>query len=299
VPGAAPSIGNLTTGNWIANTFLHTRTFNTTMGMDEYFSKTVDRASVELAKNLNSVVKQTDGTYNLDFTFQVKNNGLKKIEALLVSDNLQSVFPSGVGIKVLNVFSTGNLLLNTNYTGMGIDTNLLVSNSTLEPGNTDTIRLIINANFQKISGLFFNTAIAKATIHLGSTAANEALAFSSNGLDPDAPVNPTPIEIAAPANGIFIPGGFSPNQDGINDYFVLGNTINYNVKLEVFNRWGNKVYESTGYYQNNWDGKSNQANTFANNELVDGTYFYIIQVFDKISGELVQKPIGFITIKRD
>lgn len=72
-----------------------------------------------------------------------------------------------------------------------------------------------------------------------------------------------------------IPNIFTPNGDGINDYFEIGyddghpiNNLNeyfLSHKLVIFNRWGRIVYESTNY-QNDWDG----------GKLPDGTYFYVL-----------------------
>lgn len=65
---------------------------------------------------------------------------------------------------------------------------------------------------------------------------------------------------------------FSPNGDGINDKWVVtsGGSCTKNIKVIVFNRYGNKVYESEDY-QNNWDG------TYKGKPLPDGTYYYTIR----------------------
>ncbi len=73
-----------------------------------------------------------------------------------------------------------------------------------------------------------------------------------------------------------VPNIFTPNGDGINDYFEIGygedgrpiNDLNQyflSHKLVIFNRWGKIVYESTDY-KNDWDG----------GKLPDGTYFYVL-----------------------
>lgn len=73
-----------------------------------------------------------------------------------------------------------------------------------------------------------------------------------------------------------IPNIFTPNGDGINDYFEIGygeegqpiNDLNeyfLSHKLVIFNRWGRTVYESNNY-RNDWDGGN----------LPDGTYFYVL-----------------------
>jgi gliding motility-associated-like protein len=52
---------------------------------------------------------------------------------------------------------------------------------------------------------------------------------------------------------IFVPNAFTPNGDGVNDvYYVFGRCIRLN-DLEIFNRWGEKVFESHDISQG-WDG---------------------------------------------
>ena len=47
---------------------------------------------------------------------------------------------------------------------------------------------------------------------------------------------------------------FTPNQDGINDVWMIYNIENYpNNNLSVHNRWGKLVYSKKGY-KNDWDG---------------------------------------------
>ncbi|MBL0315580.1 MAG: gliding motility-associated C-terminal domain-containing protein [Flavobacteriales bacterium] len=67
---------------------------------------------------------------------------------------------------------------------------------------------------------------------------------------------------------IYVPNIFTPNGDSENNEFYIRGLENYNnVELYVFNRWGNKVFESTNYL-NNWTAE----------ELSDGTYWYIIKL---------------------
>lgn len=81
--------------------------------------------------------------------------------------------------------------------------------------------------------------------------------------------------------------GFSPNGDGINDFFKINGLQKYpDHKLLVFNRWGNKVFEATDY-QNNWEG------TWNGKDLPDGTYFYYLELGD---GE--ESRSGFVQINR-
>ncbi len=78
----------------------------------------------------------------------------------------------------------------------------------------------------------------------------------------------------------FIPEGFSPNGDGINDLFVITG-IEYYPKntFLIFNRWGNKVFE-TDAYLNTWNGTSNLGVTVGTDGLPVGTYFYLLDLGD-------------------
>ena len=70
---------------------------------------------------------------------------------------------------------------------------------------------------------------------------------------------------------LFIPSGFSPNGDGVNDSFeVTGIDAYPGNELTVFNRYGQQVFHVTGY-ANGWDGKDENGK-----ELADGTYFYVL-----------------------
>jgi len=75
---------------------------------------------------------------------------------------------------------------------------------------------------------------------------------------------------------IFIPDGFSPNDDRVNDFFVILGAERYDVKLLIFDRWGNLLYEAD-HYKNDWDGKANRGIAHNNGKgLPDGTYFYTV-----------------------
>ncbi|UJH68135.1 gliding motility-associated C-terminal domain-containing protein [Muricauda sp. SCSIO 65647] len=79
------------------------------------------------------------------------------------------------------------------------------------------------------------------------------------------------------------------NGDGINDVFEITGVeyCNYTFNVMLFNRWGDKVFESRNY-ENNWGGFS-PNNSFGNSGMLPaGTYYYIISVneadFEPING---------------
>lgn len=84
-----------------------------------------------------------------------------------------------------------------------------------------------------------------------------------------------------------IPNAFSPNNDGINDTWVLTNLSMYTGStIEIFNRYGAKVFSSIGY-QKPWDGTCN------NSPVPIGVYYYIIKLEPKS-----QPFAGWVTLLR-
>ena len=65
---------------------------------------------------------------------------------------------------------------------------------------------------------------------------------------------------------------FTPNNDGINDFFIPINLDQYpNPSIMIYNRWGQLVYENENY-QNNWDG----FHYLSGEQLNEGLYYYFI-----------------------
>jgi len=76
---------------------------------------------------------------------------------------------------------------------------------------------------------------------------------------------------------IFIPQGFSPNGDGINDTFTIPDFENVqDISIYIYNRRGNLLYEDNKY-NNNWDGYANKGD-YKGQLLESGTYYYLMKV---------------------
>ncbi len=71
------------------------------------------------------------------------------------------------------------------------------------------------------------------------------------------------------------PTVITPNGDGKNDLFVVHNLekIYPNCQMTIFNRWGNVVFESTGY-ATAWDG------TYKGEKLPMGAYYFKLELND-------------------
>ncbi|MFY7964809.1 MAG: gliding motility-associated C-terminal domain-containing protein, partial [Chitinophagaceae bacterium] len=81
---------------------------------------------------------------------------------------------------------------------------------------------------------------------------------------------------------LVIVNAFSPNNDGINDVWDLSVLSDFsNIKVQVFTRGGNVVFQSLGYNKP-WNGTNNGQ------PLPVGTYYYIIDVpgYKKMSGSV-------------
>ncbi|SHI78321.1 gliding motility-associated C-terminal domain-containing protein [Mesonia phycicola] len=79
----------------------------------------------------------------------------------------------------------------------------------------------------------------------------------------------------------FIPEGFSPNDDTVNDTFHISGLYNIFEKfqLKIYNRYGNLIYEGNNNTPE-WDGKSTRGLTNEGKQLPTGTYYYILDLKD-------------------
>jgi gliding motility-associated-like protein len=81
---------------------------------------------------------------------------------------------------------------------------------------------------------------------------------------------------------LIIPNIFTPNADGSNDLFLVGNPFVNTISGEIFNRWGQLMYSNqanTGY---SWDGRKTDGDL-----VPDATYYYVFTVtfIDGVSKE--------------
>jgi len=87
----------------------------------------------------------------------------------------------------------------------------------------------------------------------------------------------------------FVPNVFTPNGDYQNDVFKLYATGTVYFHLTVFNRWGEKVYESNNV-NDGWDGK------YQGKESYSGVYTYVVELTFLDSER--RKYIGSVTLLR-
>ena len=90
----------------------------------------------------------------------------------------------------------------------------------------------------------------------------------------------------------YVPHGFSPNGDGVNDTFYIPDFSTYQgISITVVDSWGSIVFQKDNY-QNDWDGIANTGRV--KGQLVQaGTYYYVFSV------EGVSKKItGYVYIAK-
>ena len=83
---------------------------------------------------------------------------------------------------------------------------------------------------------------------------------------------------------IIAPNVITPNGDGSNDFLVFDGLEHYpGSSLVIFNRWGNKIFESNDY-QNNWGPE----------DISDGTYFYILTPGGNMKVDIIKSTVSVL-----
>ncbi|HOK37361.1 MAG TPA: gliding motility-associated C-terminal domain-containing protein [Bacteroidales bacterium] len=91
-----------------------------------------------------------------------------------------------------------------------------------------------------------------------------------------------------------LPNVFTPNNDGINDYFRPIEPYYFvtRINIQIFNRWGLLMYETTNP-DIIWDGRDFKTGK----KVSDGVYFYVCDVYEqRLTGEEVRHLVGFVHV---
>ena len=88
---------------------------------------------------------------------------------------------------------------------------------------------------------------------------------------------------------VYVPNAFTPNEDGENDFFsVYGKNIK-DIKFDVYNRWGEKVFEALDLSKS-WDG------TYKGQKVNPGVYVWVADV--TFLNDVKQVLKGNVTVVR-
>ncbi|WP_335975286.1 gliding motility-associated C-terminal domain-containing protein, partial [Gaetbulibacter jejuensis] len=97
------------------------------------------------------------------------------------------------------------------------------------------------------------------------------------------------IVLPCGAEDVVISKAVTPNGDQWNEFFTITGVedCGFTIELQIFNRWGAKIYENFNY-QNDWNGTASKASIGRSDKVPSGTYYYIINI--KGSNGLQLKP---------
>jgi len=138
---------------------------------------------------------------------------------------------------------------------LGVELDSLIAEFTVPPMTT-----VLVGNQIQLSGQTVNDFTKPVVYHLIS-ADETTEAFYTVFVD----------QLSDFSNQVKASNFFSPNGDGINDYWILKDSYLYkDCEIYVFNRYGKVVYHSKGY-NNDWDG------TYNGKPLPIDTYMFVIK----------------------
>jgi gliding motility-associated-like protein len=90
----------------------------------------------------------------------------------------------------------------------------------------------------------------------------------------------------------FIPNAFTPNGDGVNDGFNVKGISIVDVKLSIFNRWGDHIFFSEGQNNMPWDGSVIGKSDFAKEDV------YVYQILVKDVWGVTHERVGHVSLVR-
>jgi gliding motility-associated-like protein/uncharacterized repeat protein (TIGR01451 family) len=236
--------------------------------------------------SINNASSTEAGTYSLTLI----NNGCTSVTVL---DTVVVYNCSGADLAVVKTVNDSTPLIGSTVVFTITATNNGTNDATgvmilemLESGYTYVSSTTTVGAYNSTTGVWTignldsaATAVATITVTVNATGNYSNTASITGNETDDNLLNNTSTVTTVPTD-FFIPEGFSPNGDGINDLFVIrGINLYTNNTFEIFNRWGNKVF-GTNNYQNTWNGLATEGVRMGGNELPVGTYFYVLDLKD-------------------
>jgi gliding motility-associated-like protein len=248
----------------------------------------------EIAKRASKAVANNDGSFTWKYTISLYNDTPAAIDSVQVEDNLDDVFSAkNCTYTLTSLVASGQLVANGSYNGSTVIKTLLAG-GTLAVNARDSIQMEVRVNPDQSDTLI----VSNQALFSGQTLATNGkiVYFTGIGTDGNGTTGAAePTTTVLPKITVFIPDGFSPNGDGVNDNLVITHTASTRIDLEVYNRWGVQVYKSSDY-KNDWDGRG--MGTFLGKELITGTYYCVYKQIKIATGEVVNKNVKYISLRR-
>jgi gliding motility-associated-like protein len=220
------------------------------------------------------------------YTINVIPAGITTVSVVLNCNNDTYTLPNG------DVVSTGGSYIDTLKTAGGCDS-IVVVNVSVTPNPVANFTADVVSGFAPLLVQFTNQSLYanQYTWEFGdgssSNAVNPSHIFEGSGtyvvtltasLDSICFDTATMVIVVLDNFSIFIPDVFTPNEDQLNDVFMVKAEGVKQIEVEIYDRWGLKLY-GWDHPAEYWDGR-----TFSGNKSPDGTYYYVINLVD-VSGQ--------------
>ncbi|MBI4929880.1 MAG: gliding motility-associated C-terminal domain-containing protein [Bacteroidetes bacterium] len=224
----------------------------------------------------NNSILQSDPNYsNLPFIPQINNSKGNVISDtlnwILITDDFIANggeqfmtignFYLNDSTTIVNFHPTGNAYANYYYIDDVTVTPSVTANAGTDVSIVQGQNTTLNASGGGIYNWYPSTGLNCTTCSTPVTSPNTTTTYYvvvsdsfACGNDTDSVtvfVTPTPV---SPETTLFFPNAFSPNGDGQNDMLYVKGSIK-EMHLEIYNRWGEKVFESSEQNMG-WDGKN-------------------------------------------
>jgi gliding motility-associated-like protein len=262
-----------------------TASFNITSHMAEFMIAELDSCSLELGK---------DTSVCLPFSLWLKDRfyDLSKSYQWSTGSNADSIMVSSPGTYFVTMDSAGCIKNDTIIVAQNNDMlNPISTSETICDGDIYTVQIPQLPN-QNITWYDGSNALTRTFSSTGSywvtrTAPCDTLTdtISITVINCDTIPPPPPDTISR----IFVPNVFTPNNDGINDFFLIQGTGINDYHIAIFNRWGTLLYESKNMSEA-WDGTSNGT------DIVEGVYTYLITY--RTWNDKYREEYGHVTVFR-
>lgn len=281
------SINNLPEGNY-------TLTVTDNQGCDTTKSVTVTNSSSLEITNIttkNASCGANDGSIQISvsggtspYNYVWSNGGTSNTNNLLSAGNYQVTVTDQTGCSISNsvtVLSDSSLTVSLTATQTAIEDGDSTHLSVSTVGGTAPY------TYQWQTSETLNCSnCEQVTATPSTTTTYTVLVTSDEGCKGNASIL---ISIEKQCGQVFFPNIFSPNNDGINDYFFVQGKCIDNGQLFIYNRWGEVVFK-TDNLEEKWDG------TFRGKEVSTGVYFYKAEISD--TNEKSKTYAGSITLSR-
>ncbi|HMZ89551.1 MAG TPA: gliding motility-associated C-terminal domain-containing protein [Chitinophagales bacterium] len=182
--------------------------------------------------------------------------------------------------------TTSTITVTSNYANAGPDAVIQQNTTTTLHGNaggdytwTPALFLACNTCQETVAMPPVNTMYTLTSVDAVGCIATDSVMISVTDAESDA---------------VWFPNTFTPNGDGMNDYFYpMGYAISDIMSFTIFDRWGERIFESdnqiiSGY--TGWDG------TFNGQAANEGVYVYTANI--RLQNNIVTTAKGNVTLVR-